>query len=186
MRAPANIADISSKLQTRLMSTIATFTKCSRLTLDTTSICKKNDRILAKKIHDILIRWQQVQRWKLEYIRKWAGEMLFTMNTTNETTDGWDRIKERVLKIALCTLKINYTPNQRWNISSFCIAWIKRNWDLAKLGFATCNNGRNSFLVMAILSKEKTQELRTNLVRRNLASGLTVGAANGGVLANFL
>jgi len=39
---------------------------------------------------------------------------------------------------------------------------------------------------MAILSKGKTQELRTNLVRRNLASGLTVGAANGGVLANFL
>jgi hypothetical protein len=46
------------------------------------------------------------------HIRKCA-EMLFTMNTTNETTDGWDRLEERVLKIALCTLKINYTPNQR-------------------------------------------------------------------------
>jgi hypothetical protein len=55
-----------------------------------------------------------------------------------------------------------------------------------KLGFATCNNSRNSVLVMAILCKGKTQELGTNLVRRNLASGLTVGAASGGVLANFL
>jgi len=46
------------------------------------------------------------------HIRKCA-EMLFTMNTTNETTDGWDHLAERVQKIALCTLKINYTPNQR-------------------------------------------------------------------------
>ena len=77
MRAPANIADISSKLQTRLMSTIATFTKCSRLTLDTTSICKKNDRILAKKIHDILIRWQLVKFGYvcavLEMLYKYSG-----------------------------------------------------------------------------------------------------------------
>ena len=46
------------------------------------------------------------------HIRKCA-EMLFTMNTTNETTDGWDHLAERVQKIALCTLKINYTPNHR-------------------------------------------------------------------------
>lgn len=42
-----------------------------------------------------------------------SGNMLFTMNTTNETTDGWDHLAEKVPKIALCTLKINYTLNQR-------------------------------------------------------------------------
>lgn len=48
--------------------------------------------------------------------------------------------------------------------------------------FCHLQQRQNLTLCYGYSSKGKTLELQTNLVRRNLASGLTVGAANGGVL----
>jgi hypothetical protein len=95
---------------------------------------------------------------------------------------GWNK----VLKFALCTLKnINYTPNRTWNHFS-ASQGSNRVKILRNLVLPPAKMAETCYLSWVLLSKLKNMWLWTNLVRRNLASGLTVGAANGGILANFL
>jgi hypothetical protein len=127
------------------------------------------------------------------YIRKWVGNMLFRYNTTNQT-NRWQHKPLRtssgkgVLKIK----RVMYTQHQLYTESEHgrildCLHQTElRSWET---WFCHLHQWQHSYhlpVCFRRISRWNKMCLQTNLVRRNLARGLTVGAANGGVLATFL